>query len=99
MSRDSNLLLPAQFILTLIGTRGVRVIYTSEFRVCRLIINRRQTSESDVCRRQILTSKVDPRTERIKNYNGSRYSNEAERSTMKFMMISKLKKTLLFWFM
>ena len=29
-------------------------------------------SESDVQRRQILTSKDDPRTERIKNYNGRR---------------------------
>ena len=39
------------------------------------------TSESDVCRRQILTSKVDPRTERIKNiFYGRRYSNEPERA-------------------
>ena len=28
--------------------------------------DRLSTSESDVCRRQILTSKVDPRTERVK---------------------------------
>ena len=42
-------------------------------------------SESDVCRRQILTSKVDSRTERVKLYimvvhPENRYSNESERA-------------------
>ena len=51
----------------------------------RTLTFRRQTSESDVLRRQILTYKVDPRTEKnINIYNGRRpmtyrYGNEAER--------------------
>ena len=57
------------------------------------IMSCRYTSESDVCRRQIPTSKVDPRTERLKIcimpppqlkiYNGHRpitYVFKAERA-------------------
>ena len=48
-------------------------------------------SESDVCRRHILTCKVDPRAVRVKIfvlsvYPQHRYSNESETKT--FMMIS-----------
>ena len=48
--------------------------------------DRLYTSESDVCRRQILTYKDDPRTERINIFIAAidpshRYSNEAERGS------------------
>ena len=42
------------------GVRSLQIFLLSQ---CR---NRLQTSESDVCRRQILTSKVDSRTLRVK---------------------------------
>ena len=55
--------------------------------------------ESDVCRRQILTYKDDPRTERIKIFimvlNPShRYLNEAETTDWDIYEDFKLKKTL-----
>ena len=44
------------------------------------------TSDSDVYRRQVLTSKVNPRTEKVKIFTMAvdqqhRYSNEAERAS------------------
>ena len=55
-------------------------------------------SESDVCKHQILTSKVDPLSERVKTfYNGCTpiiYSNEAERSDYDICDDFKLKITL-----
>ena len=52
-----------------------------------------KTSESDVYRRQILTTEVDPRTVSVKIFiivvdQYHRYSNESERVTKTFTMIS-----------
>ena len=58
--------------------------------------NRLQTSESDVCRRQILTSKDGPRAERIKNIIvvDHNIGIQMKRKELTFMMISNKKKTL-----
>ena len=58
------------------------------------------TSESDVCRRQILTSKVDPRNVKFKIFIIAvdvwhRYSREAERANQGIFDNFKLKKP---WF-
>ena len=54
-------------------------------------------SESDVCRRKILTSKVDPCIERLNIFiiavdPENRYSNEAERANWVIYDDFKLKK-------
>ena len=52
--------------------------------------NRLYTSESDVCRRQILMYKDDPRTERIKIFlmHNIRIQMNRKELTKTFMMIS-----------
>ena len=57
------------------------------------------SSKSDVCRRQILTSKVNPRTVRVKIFitaveTQHRYSTEAETASYDIYDDSKLKKKL-----
>ena len=61
------------YVLTTTGSHIVCFICgCSLYHAPLTILARRWTSESDVCRRQILTFKDRPRAEELKNYNGRR---------------------------